>query len=131
MLKLLGVLVCLAGAASALADTRPAETITHGQSVYQRCAGCHSLQFNRTGPKHCGLFGRRAGGLPDYDYSPALRAADIVWSEETLESFLAAPLAVVPGTTMGFAGVKDAADRRALIVYLKQASEELCHGADR
>lgn len=109
------------------ADQAPAEAVLLGKSVYQRCMGCHSLERNRTGPLHCGLLGRAAGTVPDYAYSEAMVRSGIVWTEVTLDAFLASPLEVVPGTTMGFAGVFLETDRRALIAYLKFANRELCN----
>jgi len=91
-----------------------------GEAVYSRCLACHSLEVNRTGPKHCGLFGRRAGSVPGYDYSPAMNRSKLVWSEKTLDRYLADPLKTVPGTTMTYAGVPDVKERADLIAYLKQ-----------
>jgi cytochrome c len=91
-----------------------------GEAVYSRCLACHSLELNRTGPKHCGLLGRRAGTVPGYDYSPAMKRSKLVWDEKTLDRFLADPLKAVPGTTMTYAGVQDAKERASLIAYLGQ-----------
>jgi cytochrome c len=101
---------------AALAAADPAA----GETVYSRCLGCHAIEYNRTGPKHCGLLGRRAGGVPDYEYSPAMKRSKLVWNERTLDRFLADPLKTVPGTTMTYAGVPDPRERAALIVYLKR-----------
>jgi cytochrome c len=67
------------------------------------------------------LFGRAAGSVPGFDYSAAMKRARIVWTAQTLDRFLAAPLKVVPGTSMTYDGVPDAADRADLIAYLRQA----------
>jgi cytochrome c len=91
--------------------------------VAARGGACHSLEHNRTGPKHCGLLGRRAGSLPDFEYSPAMRASGIVWNESTLDRFLAAPTKTVPGTSMGYAGTEDPRDRADLIAWLSEASK--------
>ena len=90
-----------------------------GEALYSRCLGCHALEYHRTGPKHCGLIGRRAGSLPGYDYSPAMKKSGLVWNEKTLERFLADPPKAVPGTTMTYAGVPHARERADLIAYLK------------
>jgi cytochrome c len=50
-----------------------------------------------------------------------MRRSGIVWSDETLDRFLADPLKTVPGTTMGYAGIKNADERRDLIAWLRQA----------
>ncbi|MBW7834666.1 MAG: c-type cytochrome [Simplicispira suum] len=100
-----------------------AAALARGEQVYARCAACHAIEANRTGPQHCGLFGRRAGTAPGYeDYSKAMRASTTVWDEKSLNVFLKDPMKVVPGTAMGYAGVKDDAERADLIAWLKQAS---------
>jgi len=103
-----------AGAAAAPAD------VATGEAVYARCQACHALAYDRTGPRHCGLIGRRAGSVPGFAYSAAMKKAGIVWSESTLDRFLANPLQVVPGTAMGYAGVTDRQERADLIAYLKR-----------
>lgn len=95
-----------------------------GAQIYQRCLACHSLEHNRSGPRHCGLFGRPAAVLPDFTYSQALRSAGITWNEATLDRFLENPLKAVPGTKMAYAGVKNAQERADLIAYLKQATHD-------
>lgn len=95
-----------------------------GAELYSRCMGCHSFERNRTGPMHCGLFGRKAGGVAGYNYSKAMKKSDIVWSIGTLNRFLAAPLEFVPGTKMGYAGVKDPKDRADLISYMAATSKD-------
>jgi cytochrome c len=99
-----------------------------GEGIYSRCLACHALARDRVGPRHCGLFGRRAGSVPGFEYSRAMRDSGLVWSEEALDRFLADPPRAVPGTTMGYAGVKDAGERRDLIAYLRQAgrTKALC-----
>lgn len=99
----------------------PAGNAARGEALYERCFACHSLETDRAGPRHCGLFGRRAGSVPGFDYSPAMRASGIVWGAETLDRFLAAPTAVVPGTSMGYAGIASAQERADLIAYLRAA----------
>ena len=91
-----------------------------GEALYSRCQGCHAIEYNRTGPKHCGLMGRRAGSVPGYEYSAAMKSSGIVWNGKTLDRFLADPLKTVPGTTMTYAGVPDAKERASLIAYLEQ-----------
>jgi len=127
-----GVTLVAAGALAALAALSPTASAggdpSRGEQVYDRCLACHSLDRNRTGPKHCGLFGRRAGSLPDFEYSPAMRSSGIVWSDKSLDRFLAAPTKVVPGTYMGYAGIDDPRERADLIAYLEAAngSRTLC-----
>lgn len=94
-----------------------------GESIYARCLACHALSYDRVGPRHCGLFGRRAGSVPGFAYSPAMKHSTITWDEKTLDRFLAGPLAMVPGSTMTYDGVPDPQDRADLIAYLKRAQQ--------
>lgn len=94
----------------------------HGAQIYQRCLACHSLEHNRSGPRHCGLFGRAAASLPDFDYSRAMKATGFTWDKATLDRFLENPLKAVPGTKMAYAGVKNPQERADLIAYLKKAT---------
>lgn len=115
---MLGLVLLAAAAASHAA----APDVKLGEAVYARCAACHSLTYDRTGPRHCGLFGRHAGSVPGFAYSAAMKRSDIVWSAKTLDRFLADPAKAVPGTSMTYAGVPDRGERAALIAYLKQAN---------
>jgi len=110
-----------------VAATAPAD-LAAGEASYAKCLGCHSPEYNRTGPLHCGLLGRPAASVESYSYSAAMRDADLVWNAETLDRFLAAPLTMVPGTSMGFAGIPDDAERRNLIAWLAtlDASSDQC-----
>jgi cytochrome c len=99
-----------------------APDLANGQRQFAACAGCHSLQKGVTvfGPSLYAVYGRKAGSLPGYDYSPALSAYGQTWDDATLNAFLASPGKAVPGTRMGFWGLNDAQDRRDLIAWLKQ-----------
>jgi len=93
-----------------------------GEELYGRCRACHSIDRDRTGPRHAGLIGRRVGSVPGFDYSSALRkagAAGMEWNEATLNKFLEDPAGFLPGTRMTYAGVKDAQERADLIAYLE------------
>lgn len=94
-----------------------------GEAIYKRCGGCHSIDRNRVGPMHLGLFGRKAGSVEGFHYSKAMRDSGIVWNEGTLDKFLENPRAMVPGTKMTYAGVKDPQERADLIAYLKEATK--------
>lgn len=102
----------------ALAEGDPAR----GEAIYARCRGCHSIERNRIGPMHRGLFGRAAGTVAGFAYSDAMKRSGIVWDEATLDRFLASPREVVPGTRMTYAGIADAQERADLIAYLKAAT---------
>ena len=102
----------VAGAAGAAGDAK------RGEQLYPRCAACHALAYDRVGPRHCGLVGRRAGSVEGFEYSPAMKKSRIVWNAGTLDRFIADPMKAVPGTTMTYAGVKDARERADLVAYL-------------
>jgi len=106
-------------------DAAPRGDRKAGQEIYFGCTGCHALAYDRTGPRHCGLFGRRAGGVKGYAYSAAMKRSKIVWGEAALDRFLANPLGAVPGTSMGYAGVTDRKQRADLIAYLERANASL------
>ena len=67
-----------------------------GAQIYEGCQDCHSLDKNDVGPRHRGVFGRKAGSLADFDYSPALKGAGFVWDEATLDKWLTDPQAFLP-----------------------------------
>ena len=115
----LAVALALAAGAAAGAGGKPAR----GEQLYARCLACHALAYDRVGPRHCGLLGRRAGSVPGFDYSAAMKKSGIVWTAKALDRFLADPLRRVPGTTMTYAGVANAKERADLIAYLKQADD--------
>ncbi len=98
---------------------------------YAKCMGCHSPEYNRTGPLHCGLFGRESAAVQGYNYSEAMRDAGLVWNADTLDRFLESPLTMLPGTSMGFAGIPDQTERRNLIAWLAtlNASSDTCRDA--
>lgn len=113
---LAAALLPLASPADRLFDPADVEA---GKGLYSKCLGCHSPERNRTGPLHCGLFGRVSGTVAGFEYSEAMRQAEITWNARTLDRFLEAPLETVPGTSMGFVGIPDVGQRRQLIVWLE------------
>ena len=109
----------LAAALFAAAVPASAADAERGEQLYEGCQDCHSLDTNDVGPRHRGVFGRRAGSLPDYAYSEALKLSGIVWDEATLDKWLADPQAFVPGAKM-FYHLADPTDRADVIAYLKE-----------
>ncbi|NRF67016.1 c-type cytochrome [Aquincola sp. S2] len=93
-----------------------------GAKLYEaRCGGCHAVETDRIGPRHAGLVGRRAGGVMDFDYSPALKTSALRWNAQTLERWLADPESLIPGQRMGYR-LGDAAERADVIAYLATLS---------
>ena len=94
-----------------------------GKELYtRRCGACHSVDQNRVGPRHRGVYGRKAGSVADYRYSNALKKLNLTWNENNLERWLANPTALVPGTAMGFR-LNNPSERKAIIDYLKSVSQ--------
>jgi cytochrome c len=93
-----------------------------GKLLFLRCASCHDVAQGpspKIGPSLFGVIGRRAGSLPGYAYSPAMKTQAFTWDDVTLDAWLTRPSAVVPGTAMAFGGLDSAADRKAIIDYLR------------
>lgn len=112
----------LAALALGMTASVQAADAAHGQELYEsRCGGCHSLDSNRVGPAHRGVFGRKAGTAPGFNYSPAVKNSAVVWGEKTLDAWLTNPQALIPGQRMNFR-VATAEDRADIIAYLRQQS---------
>lgn len=115
---ILPVLALASAAAPAAGDA------SRGARAYEaRCGACHAVQADRIGPRHAGVFGRRAGSLSGFDYSPALKASGITWDAQTLERWLADPEALVPGQRMAYR-LGDASIRADVIAYLATLKPE-------
>lgn len=112
--------------AAALLAASPAAAAgdpVRGQTLYEaKCGGCHSVDRNRIGPKHRGVVGRKAGAVPDYPYSAALKNSGLVWTPKTLDVWLKGPPKLVPGTRMGFS-LADDGERADIIAYLASVSK--------
>ncbi|WP_235074267.1 c-type cytochrome [Asticcacaulis sp. AC466] len=93
-----------------------------GQIQFGKCRSCHTIsadKMNLVGPHLYGVFGRKSGTEPGYTFSEAMTRHNVVWDFDTLDTYLAAPQAVVKGTKMSYAGIQNETDRRNLIAYLK------------
>jgi cytochrome c len=97
-----------------------------GANVFRACVACHTLgaeQANRAGPTLAGIFGRRIGTLPGYNFSEALKRLDIVWTPETVSRlFEIGPSAYTPGTKMPEQRIGSEQDRAALVKFLERAT---------
>jgi cytochrome c len=91
-----------------------------GKLVFEkRCTGCHAMEENMEGPRLAGVYGRKAGTVPGFDYSKGLKNSGLTWTDENLEKWLRGPDMVVPDAKMDFY-VPKAAERRDLIAYFKR-----------
>ena len=101
-------------------------SVANGEKVFKKCAACHSIakgKGNMIGPALFGVLGRQAGSLVDYKYSKAMIAHGKPWTFEEMNSFLTKPKDWVKGTKMSFAGLKNAKDRAAVILYMNENTD--------
>ena len=94
-----------------------------GAKIFKKCAACHSITEgggNKIGPALWGVLGRPAGTIPDYKYSKAMAAHGKNWSFEEMNGFLIKPKDWIKGTKMSFAGLKNAKERAAVILYMNE-----------
>lgn len=135
----LAALLALAAAAPLWAQTRapapaapaaaPAATLgvdspeyKRGRLLYIQCRACHEIKAgapHKVGPNLHGIMGLKAAQIAGFNYSQALRGANLVWDRATMDRWLERPSAVVPGNTMAFAGIANPKDRAALITYIE------------
>jgi cytochrome c len=114
-----GTFVAVLTLAGAIASSGYAQDVEHGKSVLKACAACHATDHaNSVGPGLGGIIGRKAGTVPGFRYSRAMKNSGIVWDEKTLDAYLESPQKVVPGNRMPFAGLEDTQGRADLVAYL-------------
>ena len=97
-----------------------------GKKVFKKCTACHSIAQgggNKIGPALWGILGRKAGSVSDYKYSKAMAAHGKSWSFEEMNGFLIKPKKWIKGTKMSFAGLKNAKDRAAVILYMNKNTD--------
>jgi cytochrome c len=101
-------------------------TVEKGETAAKKCAACHTFgkgEPNRVGPNLYGLVGRAKASVAGFNYSAAMKAKGGTWTIEDLNVYLINPKAMVPGTTMSFAGVPRGGERADLIAYLNSKSD--------
>lgn len=116
--------ICAAVSAVCVAAGPQHGTAVSGQELFaKRCGGCHSLDRDKEGPRLRGVYGRRAASVESFGYSEALKKSQLRWDDETLDRWLTDSEALVPNTDMTFR-VPEAAERSAIIQYLKETSQK-------
>jgi nitrite reductase (NO-forming) len=112
-------------AAAAASQTALAGDAAAGQQVFRKCQACHSLEAgkNGLGPSLAGIVGEKAAAVPGYNFSPAMKASNLVWDAATLDAYLTDPQKVVPGNKMPFPGLKTERERGAVIALLAANSK--------
>ena len=94
----------------------------HGKELFEkRCGGCHSLDADKEGPRLHNVFGRKAGSVPTFKYSGALKSAQFTWDSASLDRWLTNTESVVPDNDMDF-HVPKADERADIIEFLRVAS---------
>lgn len=101
-----------------------------GKKIFKKCKSCHQVgegAKNRVGPHLNGVFGRAAGTVEDFRYSDDMAregAGGLIWTLETMDTFLENPKSLVSKTRMSFRGLKKERDRRDVLAYLRQFSDD-------
>lgn len=117
-----GLAILVAGPAASFAQSGAQSGAADGQVQFNNaCRTCHSTDAgdNRLGPNLHQIIGRKAGAAEGYAYSSAMKSADLVWDEATLDKFIADPDSVVPGNKMQpYNGMNDAVRREAIVGFL-------------
>lgn len=123
LLVSLGVVAATAPAQEARAQ-RGGDPVK-GKQVFVRCSVCHSVdpQAKKLGPTLANVVNRRAGTVPGFRYSPAMKASKLTWTPQMLDKYLSNPKALVPGTSMVAPPVAAPADRANVIAYLTSVSK--------
>jgi cytochrome c len=94
-----------------------------GKVQFLQCRACHTLEAdgsNKVGPNLWGVVGRKAGLVPGFNYSDAMKNSAVIWTDATLDQWLARPAEFMPGNTMIFVGIRRPEDRADIIAYLRR-----------
>ena len=120
-----------AGAAAATPD-EPIEKllasadISKGENAAKKCAASHTFgkgEPNRVGPNLYGVVGRAKASVAGFNYSAAMKGKGGNWAIEELNTYLINPKAMVPGTTMSFAGLPRGSERADVIAYMNSKAD--------
>jgi cytochrome c len=98
-----------------------AQDAQDGEALFKKqCVVCHTTEAgkNKIGPTLAGIVGQKAGQVPGFAYSDAMKSSGITWTPENITKYLADPKGFMPGNKMVFAGIKKADDEKAMIAYL-------------
>ena len=117
-------ILALVAASGASAGAAEPPSLERGEALWAKCHTCHTYKEggrNLVGPRLYGVFGRKAGSVPDYHYSAAMKKSGIVWGDATLDGYLAATQDFLPGNKM-YGGLAIEQDRIDLLFWLKKVT---------
>ena len=103
------------------------EPTNRGKILFKKCQTCHTLAEggkHKVGPNLFGIVGAEAGSKDGFNYSKAMMASGVVWTEDNLDSYMERPSKFIPGNKMAFVGIRKPDDRRLLIEYLKKETAD-------
>jgi cytochrome c len=113
--------IVIAASISTASASNVSPNAADGKAIFAaQCSACHSVvpgQGN-IGPNLARVYGEKAANIPGYAFSPALKAAHIIWTATALKKFLLSPQMDVPGTKMPFMGMRSTAKRADIVAYL-------------
>jgi len=106
----------------AVTEAGPGASAANGKVLFEkRCTGCHALDRDKEGPRLRGIYGRKAGSVPDFSYSDELKSSKITWDAGTLDKWLTNPEVIMPNTDMAF-HVSNPQERADIIEFLRVSS---------
>ena len=112
--------IAVTGLGALLTTHAMAQDAAAGKQVFGQCSVCHSIDgTNGAGPTLKGIVGSKAGEVPGFRFSRAMKGSNVTWDDKTLDDFIADPQRAIPGSVMPFSGVADAKQRADMIAYLK------------
>jgi cytochrome c len=120
-----GMTYILISSSSGAQGPQGGDAASEQQAFNNACRTCHTTKEgdNRLGPHLHEIIGRKAGSLPDYDYSSAMKRAGFVWDKEKLERFIANPDELVPGNSVKpYSGLASADDRTKIVSFLQSVT---------
>jgi cytochrome c len=109
-----------------LATLMQTADLDKGAKKAKKCASCHSFNKGgkaKVGPNLYKIIGKKRGSSPGFAYSKAMKAKGGVWTRESINEFIKKPKEYLPGTKMGFAGLKKPQDRANIILFLEESSK--------
>jgi cytochrome c len=106
-----------------IASLLKAANVDNGAKIFKKCASCHTIgkgEGAKVGPNLFGVLGRKRGSMSGFAYSEAMKNKGGAWDAETISQFIAKPKDFLPGTKMGFPGLKKPQDRADVILFLEK-----------